>query len=80
MNGHCRYGDTCKYAHGEEITWGITKAMGSIRGSIRGMSANRFVRGAAVGGVGGSSRFGPHVGNPQMNAVGGGIEIDYDER
>lgn len=71
LAGGCHYGESCRFAHGEEMTMGIHQAMGA-RG--HGGSISNNYRGGGV-----FSR-GPLNSNPQMNVVSGNIEIDYDEK
>ncbi|KAI1723030.1 serine/threonine-protein phosphatase 1 regulatory subunit 10 [Ditylenchus destructor] len=67
-NGGCHYGESCRFAHGDEITNGVRQAMHSIQ---RGR-----------GGFRGRGRGGPPFsrGGGEMRAIGGGLEIDFDER
>ncbi|KAI1723477.1 TFIIS helical bundle-like domain-containing protein [Ditylenchus destructor] len=67
-NGGCHYGESCRFAHGDEITSGVRQAMHSIQ---RGR-----------GGFRGRGRGGPPFGRGggEMRAIGGGLEIDFDER
>ena len=72
QTGNCKYGDNCKFAHGEEELRSPAQSYGGQRGGYRGSSGGRGgpSRGGFGGGRGGG--FGGGRGGGDRGGMGGG--------